>query len=119
MLTDPKLRSDVDKLWDKLWTGGLSNPLDAIEQLSYLHLPEAARRPRERGRAPGDAPRRDLHAARAGRDALGPLDPAQAGKALAYLRDVIFPWFRELGAEGSSFERYMGNAEFKINKPAC
>ena len=36
MLTDPKLRSQVDGLWDKLWTGGLSNPLDAIEQLSYL-----------------------------------------------------------------------------------
>lgn len=31
MLTDPKLRSQVDQLWDKLWTGGLSNPLDAIE----------------------------------------------------------------------------------------
>jgi len=36
MLTDSKLRSQVDQLWDKLWTGGLSNPLDAIEQLSYL-----------------------------------------------------------------------------------
>src|SRR6266498_36706 len=36
MLTDPKLRSKVDALWDKLWTGGLSNPLDAIEQISYL-----------------------------------------------------------------------------------
>jgi len=28
MLTDPKLRSQVDALWDKFWTGGLSNPLD-------------------------------------------------------------------------------------------
>jgi len=36
MLTDPKLKSQVDALWDKLWTGGLSNPLDAIEQFSYL-----------------------------------------------------------------------------------
>jgi hypothetical protein len=31
MLTDPKLRSQVDALWDKFWTGGLSNPLDAID----------------------------------------------------------------------------------------
>jgi hypothetical protein len=31
LLTDPKLRSQVDQLWDKL-TGGLTNPLDAIEQ---------------------------------------------------------------------------------------
>jgi hypothetical protein len=41
MLTDPKLRSQVDALWDKFWTGGLSNPLDAIEQFSYSsHRPE-------------------------------------------------------------------------------
>ena len=36
MLTDPNLKSQVDGLWNKLWSGGLSNPLDAIEQLSYL-----------------------------------------------------------------------------------
>jgi hypothetical protein len=36
MLTDPKLRAQVDALWDKFWTGGLSNPLDAIEQFSYF-----------------------------------------------------------------------------------
>src|SRR3990170_3443605 len=36
MLTDPKLRSQVDALWDKFWTGGLSNPLDAIDQFSFL-----------------------------------------------------------------------------------
>ena len=36
MLTDPTLRSQVDQLWDMLWTGGLTNPMDAIEQFSYL-----------------------------------------------------------------------------------
>jgi hypothetical protein len=36
MLTDSALRSAIDGLWDKLWAGGLSNPMDAIEQLSYL-----------------------------------------------------------------------------------
>ena len=36
MLSDPKLRSQVDSLWDKFWTGGLANPLDAIGQFSYL-----------------------------------------------------------------------------------
>ena len=38
MLTDPKLRSQVDSLWDKFWSGGLTNPQDAIEQFSYLLL---------------------------------------------------------------------------------
>src|SRR6478736_3733064 len=36
MLTDTTLRSSVEALWDKLWSGGLANPLDAIEQLSFL-----------------------------------------------------------------------------------
>ena len=36
MLTDTTLRSAVEALWDKLWSGGLANPLDAIEQLSFL-----------------------------------------------------------------------------------
>jgi len=35
MLTDPKLRAQVDALWDKLWTGRLANQLDTIEQFSY------------------------------------------------------------------------------------
>jgi hypothetical protein len=36
LLTDPKLKGQVEALWDKFWTGGLTNPLDAIEQFSYL-----------------------------------------------------------------------------------
>jgi hypothetical protein len=40
MLTDTALRSTVDALWDKLWAGG--NPLDAIEQLSFLIFTQTA-----------------------------------------------------------------------------
>ena len=36
MLTDTTLRSAVEALWNKLWSGGLSIPTDAIEQLSFL-----------------------------------------------------------------------------------
>ncbi|MFD2645576.1 type I restriction-modification system subunit M [Pseudomonas japonica] len=35
MLTG-KLRTDIDKLWEKFWTGGITNPLTVIEQISYL-----------------------------------------------------------------------------------
>jgi hypothetical protein len=34
-------RSQVDSLWDKLWSGGLANPLDTIEQLSLPDFPQA------------------------------------------------------------------------------
>ena len=30
------LKSAIGRLWDKFWSGGISNPLTAIEQISYL-----------------------------------------------------------------------------------
>lgn len=31
-----ELKNKVDKLWEMFWTGGLTNPLDVIEQITYL-----------------------------------------------------------------------------------
>jgi type I restriction enzyme M protein len=31
-----QLKSRVDRLWDEFWTGGISNPLTVIEQITYL-----------------------------------------------------------------------------------
>ena len=31
-----ELKSKVDKIWDTMWSGGISNPLSVIEQLTYL-----------------------------------------------------------------------------------
>lgn len=30
------IKSKVNELWDKFWSGGISNPLNAIEQITYL-----------------------------------------------------------------------------------
>jgi type I restriction enzyme M protein len=30
------LKSKIDQLWNKFWSGGISNPLSAIEQITYL-----------------------------------------------------------------------------------
>jgi hypothetical protein len=35
MLTG-ELRSKVDRIWDGFWSGGISNPLEVIEQITYL-----------------------------------------------------------------------------------
>jgi type I restriction enzyme M protein len=35
MLT-PIMRSKIDALWDRFWSGGIANPLSAMEQISYL-----------------------------------------------------------------------------------
>jgi len=31
-----ELKSKVDRIWDTMWSGGVSNPLSVIEQLTYL-----------------------------------------------------------------------------------
>ncbi len=36
LMTNPTLKSLIDKLWNSFWSGGISNPLTAIEQITYL-----------------------------------------------------------------------------------
>lgn len=33
-----ELKNKIDSLWEIFWTGGLTNPLDVIEQMTYLCL---------------------------------------------------------------------------------
>ena len=35
MLTG-EVRNQVDRIWDAFWSGGISNPLEVIEQITYL-----------------------------------------------------------------------------------
>jgi type I restriction enzyme M protein len=119
MLTDTQLRSKVDSLWDKLWSGGLSNPLDAIEQLSYLLFlkqmdereQDAERSTRMRGETHeplfADLKLRWSH-----------WSQLPAAEALKTVREEVFPFLKKLGSRAGSFGEQMENAEFKINKPA-
>ena len=117
MLADPKLRSQVDQLWEKLWTGGLTNPMDAIEQFSYLLFFKRL----------DDAENQAEKLARLQSQPYTPRLPEEmrwrtwtqypAEKALAHVKNQVFPWFKQMGGLGSSFEQYMANAEFKINQP--
>ena len=119
MLTDPNLRSQVDALWDKLWTGGLANPLDAIEQVSFLlFLKRLDETEQDRERD-----------ARLGRTKRVPIFPdpklrwsywtnLKADEALKYVKEKVFPFIKTLGGSGGSFAEQMANAEFKISKPS-
>jgi len=31
-----ELKSKVDRVWDAFWSGGISNPIEVIEQITYL-----------------------------------------------------------------------------------
>jgi type I restriction enzyme M protein len=117
MLTDPKLRSQVDQLWDKLWTGGLVNPMDAIEQLSYLfflkRLDDAENQAEKQARLRGQLYLPRVPEKMRWRHWTN----FEAKEALKHVKGEVFPWLKEIGEKGSSFERYMENAEFKINQP--
>jgi type I restriction enzyme M protein len=119
MLTDPKLRSSIDQLWDKLWTGGLSNPLDAIEQLSYLiFLKRLDDQENQRQRLA--SMRGQIYYPKLPDDMRwGYWTNLTAEEALKHARGKVFPWLKTLGGNGevaSSFTRYMEGAEFKISK---
>jgi type I restriction enzyme M protein len=119
MLTDSSLRSAVDSLWDKLWSGGLSNPLDAIEQLSFLlflkRLDEKEQDNERAAQRRGTKftptfPRKELR--------WSHWTQLTADKALKAVKEEVFPFIKTLGGAGGSFAQQMENAEFKINKPS-
>lgn len=31
-----ELKSQIDRIWDSFWAGGIANPLEVIEQLTFL-----------------------------------------------------------------------------------
>ena len=35
-MLNSELRGQVDKVWNEFWSGGMSNPLEIIEQITYL-----------------------------------------------------------------------------------
>src|SRR5919109_412683 len=116
MLTDPKLRSQVDALWDKFWTGGLANPLDAIEQFSYLLFLKrlddrenaAERQSKRKGITYQPKVPKEMR--------WGYWTKLKAEETLSHLKKVVFPNLVNLADEKSSFGEYMRTAECKINK---
>ena len=35
-MLNSELKSKIDRVWERFWSGGLSNPLTVIEQMTYL-----------------------------------------------------------------------------------
>lgn len=118
MLTDPKLRSQVNAVWNKLHSGGLPNPLDSIEQFSYLlflkRLDDQENQNQKIANLKGEE-FQPLFADEKMRWSYWTKLPA--GEALKFVKEKVFPTLKTIGSEESSFAIQMENAEFKINKP--
>jgi type I restriction enzyme M protein len=122
MLTDGALKAQVDQLWNKLWGGGLTNPLDSIEQISYLlFMKRLDEEDLARGRAAGRRgaaftslfPETDKEGNPA-RLRWSEWTQMTADSVLGHVKERVFPFIRALGDTGGAFEGLMANAEFKV-----
>ena len=128
MLT-PAIRSKVDALWDKFWSGGIANPLTAIEQITYLlflrrlddlHTLEEnksarlkqpmARRVFPEGKDAKGRSYEDLRWSRFKHFAPGDMYTVVA--------EHVFPFLRTLGGDESTYAHHMKDARFTIPTPA-
>ncbi len=116
------LKSKIDRIWDAFWSGGISNPLEVIEQITYLLFirrlddlqtlqENRARRLKEPVTDPTFLPGHEhLRWSR-----FKNTDPAVMFKVVG---GEVFPLLRQLGGEGSTYSDHMRDARFTIPTPA-
>ena len=132
VLHSPAIRSKIDQLWDKFWSGGIANPLTAIEQITYLlfmkrideldtkkmadaEFAEEKYTSRFSGKftIPGTNTKVDKQTLR-----WSHFKHFQAEEMLNHVQQKVFPFLKELSGEESPFTRHMKNAVFIIPKPS-
>jgi len=124
MLTG-EIRSQIDRIWDSFWSGGISNPLEVIEQITYLlflrrlddlqtleeNKSTRLKKPMERRVFPAGKDTRgraydDLRWSR-----FKHLSPAEMYTVVA---EHAFPFLRTLGGDDSTYAHHMKDARFTI-----
>jgi type I restriction enzyme M protein len=116
-----KLRSDIDKLWTEFWTGGITNPLTVIEQISYLmfaRLLDVTESRNEKKAARTKKPFTPIFTSRQQHLRWSSFKHTEKGEEMLRLvRDEVFPHFRKLNS-GTTFGEYMQDAQLMIVKPS-
>jgi type I restriction enzyme M protein len=124
-----ELRNKIDSVWNAFWAGGIANPLEVIEQITYLlfmrglddiHTREERKanrfgKPMERvifpnGNDPRGRPYSDLRWS-----VFKGFAPAEMFEVVA---EHVFPFLREMAADGSAHAEHMKGARFTIPTPA-
>ena len=132
MLTG-EIRRQIDDIWNDFWTGGVSNPLSVIEQITYLlfikRLDEMEQL--EEAKAAGTKSKMERRLFPAGKDGIG----KEGGRPYKDLRwshfkardpremfeivDLhVFPFLRTLGGADSLMSQHMKDARNGIPTPA-
>src|SRR5215472_14297369 len=95
------LKSQVDKVWDAFWAGGIANPLEVIEQITYLifirrldDLQTAKENKANRTHQPIENP---IYADDEQQLRWNQFKNIHPDNMLVVVRDGVFPWLRNLG----------------------
>ncbi len=114
-----ELKSKVDRVWDAFWSGGISNPLEVIEQITYLlfirrlddleTLEERKARLGAAGELRFGPDQQQLRWSRFKNE-----EPAVM---FATVGEKVFPFLRTLGGDGSTYGEHMKDARFTIPTP--
>jgi type I restriction enzyme M protein len=122
------LRNQIDRLWDSFWSGGISNPLEVMEQITYLlflrRLDELQQLEENKANRLGAPVERRFYPE--GNDSKGRayadlrwsrfkhMSPAEMYEVVS---EHVFPFLRTLGGD-SGYARHMKDARFTIPTPA-
>lgn len=122
MITGP-LKSRIDSLWTDFWTGGITNPLTVIEQITFLMysrlLDMQERKDEKRASLSGQPFARRF--SEADQDCRWETWRHYGSeKMLPHVRDRVFPHFRRLAERStganSMFASFMKDAQLMIQK---
>ncbi|MBT7102458.1 SAM-dependent DNA methyltransferase [archaeon] len=113
---EQELKSKVRGLWDKFWSGGISNPLQAIEQISYLiymkKLEDKDVLEEQNAILKGETFKSIFEKHKDCR--WSEWSQYSSDKILDHVRDVVFKFMRELGEEDTLYSEYMKDASFSL-----
>lgn len=122
------IKSQVDKVWDAFWSGGISNPLEVIEQITYLLFLRRLDDMQVLGENKATRLKTPLEHRifPEGKDELGrPYEDMRWSRFRNFSPDEmftvvdrnVFPFLRTLGGNGSTYAHHMKDARFTIPTP--
>ena len=114
-----ELKNKVDKLWEMFWTGGLTNPLDVIEQITYLmFIRDLGQTDNTRQKESGmlGIPYTSMFA---GKEHLkwSVLRDKPAEAMYQTMQAEVFPFIKDLNGNSGTYAKYMADAIFKVPTP--
>ena len=119
-----EFKSQIDQIWNTFWTGGISNTITIVEQLTYLIFIKDLDETETRNERMAKRLNKDFSPifSKDQQDFrwknLKEMDVNARHNIFNNSVDGIFPFIRSLGSEKSLFSTYMKDASFGINKAA-